>query len=307
MRLLRTTRTPWGSCGANSFQVPYSTARLDTTKSKTTPNTWCQDAAPTVGHGGYRTGNSEQFGGTHQTLKHDTSARPVNIEPDKKARELEAHLTSRWRWVRRKAIAQLQSAGLEMYERPPRIGLLLAALRVESLRNNAADSLARVLRELRDRRTDIISAGERSALRQSLELDKPQNYAEFIIQVTRMLLRLSDLDAIPHLERLVERTTIRWVTATPMLYREQPQVIRSFEGTKEEVRNMHRVNAAARAALERLTVIMQREISGHGLLRPTSKPPVENLVTPASGWETKPDNLLHTLVEKECLSDAEDP
>ncbi len=208
--------------------------------------------------------------------------------------DLADRLRDRLWWVRNRAAHDLTDIDLEQFERPPRLGLLLAALNAPTLRVRAQESLTRVLRGLDDDELARIGEQDCHHLRQCLDLGKPHLHADFLIAVVRVLVRLEDRGAKPGLDRLLERTTIssykiRLPAGTGIV---QERTVRTFEGTIEEEHNLRRVRSAAHVACEQLRRLADCAAPARILLQPAFPPEPEELLRPASITASDPETLL---------------
>ena len=210
--------------------------------------------------------------------------------------DLTLRLRSRWAWARGRAAYELADADFEQLERPPRLGLLLAALHAKALRGKAEESLARVLRGLDEDELAMLGGKERQTLRRLLSEPKPYLHSDFLIAVVHVLVRLEDMDSLSDLERLVERSTIsQYVTRERRGYWTRglnKEIVRSFEGTYDEEHSMRRVRSAANVACEQLRRLAEQPELGTTLLHPASSPESEELLRPATTFNSEPDRLL---------------
>jgi len=208
--------------------------------------------------------------------------------------DLADRLRDRLWWVRNRAAHELTDIDLEQFERPPRLGLLLAALNAPALRVRAQESLTRVLRGLNAEELTRVGEQECHNVRQCLDLDKPHLHADFLIAVVHFLVRLEDTGAKPGLNRLLARTTIssykiRLPAGTGIV---QERTVRTFEGTREEEHNLRRVRSAAHVACEQLRRLADSADPAKNLLQPAFPPEPQQLLRPASTATSDPDTLL---------------
>lgn len=195
---------------------------------------------------------------------------------------------------RSRAVADLAGVDFERFERQPQVALLLAAMNAPALRDRARDSLARVLSGLDDSEIARLHPEERLALRHSLALAKPYLHADFLLAAVHTLFQLGDVDALPDLERLIERATITKTTTRKITlgYGIESQISYSFQGTPEEVHAMNRVRTAAHVACERLRLLAEQMAPAAKLLRPAVAPAPEQLVRPASATCSDSEHLV---------------
>jgi hypothetical protein len=133
---------------------------------------------------------------------------------------------------------------------------------------------------------------ERWSLRTSLDRESPHRHADFLIAVARTLLYIEDVVSVPHLEKLVERSTVskKYVREAGDLYSGETRLAPVFKGTPEEAEQMRRVRSAANVACERLKMLAEKAAPSATLLRPVN--PETKLLRPASASRSQADHLL---------------
>jgi len=205
-------------------------------------------------------------------------------------------------WIRRPAVEALLNADFEEFERPPRLDVLLGAMNAPELRDRARDSITRVLRGMAHGDPAYIGSEERRALRSAINLSRPQTHADFLVEASNTLLRIRDTEAIPVLEKLVERTTIRQYVAEEYRPRQGTtrRLARSFEGTPAEEHDVRRVRSAAHVACERLKLIAEKGATFADLLHPAMAPEEDALLRPAGCHESDPDHLLRPSTDEDA-------
>lgn len=205
-----------------------------------------------------------------------------------------ARLNSRWCWVGRRAAADLVETNLDQLEGLSSIDLLVSAVRFPAIRARALGSLGRRLSVLNDEQFKDLSGNTRVAIRRSIGFAAPLRDADFLVSVSKFLLRHSDVDAIPYLELLVECSTIK----RQYEYRAYgrgvlaKEYVSSFDGSRDDQLEMNRVRAAAHVALERLRLLARKNQTCTDLLRPALAPDADRLMRPASNKESKSAHLV---------------
>jgi hypothetical protein len=213
---------------------------------------------------------------------------------DEQIGDLTAQLRHRTRFARRAAVEILTNVDFDQFERPVRLSLLLAALDTPELQDLARGALTRVLRGMDDAELAALLPDERRSLRQSLASAFPHRHAEFIIGVVRALVHSCDLEAIPELASLMEKSAIsrRVVRRFAHGWGYTDSIVASFEGTREEESEMWRVHTAAHVAYERLAALAERLETKGDLLVPAAEPRDDTLLRPGAATSSEDAYLL---------------
>jgi hypothetical protein len=213
---------------------------------------------------------------------------------DEQIIEFTRQLRRRARFARQAAVEVLANVAFDQFARPDRLALLLAALNTSELRDKARESLTYALRGMDEAQLASLRPDERRALRLSIAKALPHQHAEFMIAVVRALLHSGDLEAIPALASLMERSAIsrRVVRRYANGWGYRSDVVVSFEGTREEEHDTRQVHTATHVAYERLTLLAEQLATKGNLLVPASSPDDDTLVRPASASSSEDANLL---------------